>query len=84
MSRIFLKLSYNMQNKILPHIFIYVKIYKRNLLKELNSYIKYSKYNIILCKNKFRLIPGTAAIKLPPYNESFYTYFFKYNSSLKI
>ena len=47
MNHIFHKLSYNLQEKILPKIFVYQQIYKINLLKQLNSYIKYSTYNIL-------------------------------------
>ena len=75
MNNIFHKLSFNMQNKVLPQIFIYVKTYKSLLIKQLNSYIKYSKYNILY--NKFKI----QTIKLPSYDEPFYSYFFRANAN---
>lgn len=60
-----------MQNKVLPQIFLHVKTYKTLLIKQLNSYIKYSEYNILFNNytiqyNKKKYIHLT----------SFYKYFF--------
>ena len=71
MNHIFYKLSYNLQEKILPKIFVYQQIYKINLLKQLNSYIKYSRYNILF--NTYTIQYNK---KKSLHLTSFYKYFF--------
>ena len=75
MNHIFHKLSYNLQEKILPKIFVYQQIYKTNLLKQLNSYIKYGAYNILF--NNYTIRPIK---KNNPHSKAFYKYFFTLNT----
>ena len=77
MNKIFNKLSYNLQNKVIDKIFLYVKRYKTLLLDQLKTYIKYSRYNILFDNYRIRPIK-----KNNMHSQAFYKYFFELRPKL--